>query len=728
MIHHFPLFTAAHTLARQDFRNFLDPFSQVVKEKILTAAEVYFLEHVEQIEDLPDTIPKHAALREAFVASASTGEPTGQDHCLLFAFVTHDQQAVIALVAGLNPLFVRKAGRDWLQETGHALQREFLVVKQAGVDLQTGLLNGAHLNTLFDTWPEGEHVGLLLVEIYPRVRTAMEDMQHVRRSAATLKSFLGEHTPLYHIGQSVFAYPCRNCDEDSAARFGPLLVSFLKQEHFKRVHVGYSQGKINTCQPDQDEESPTTNGRQILDQAWLALQTACKRGPFSFCTYHSLQSSQRHPLYASDRDIQGRIRPHWQRMERFALVQLHPEKPITDLYQRISLNIAGGSKIRGRDNDVFLLLPFSHPQQILTQTRDIIESITRQEKDEGGIAAGIALFPFHDFKKSETLQNCRKALLHGELEGQSAITLFDALSLNVSGDIFYGEGDIPRAIREYRRGLRINPHDVNLLNSLGVGYAMMNRHREAVDCFQKALAIEKDHFISWYNLGLERKQQGDHAGAVDAFEHALGCATDDEQDTGSARRELPLQLGKLYSQTGRYQDAIAVLIPWYQAESGNPGSGRALRHLGESFHGIGRDREAMSWLQRAIRFDEFDAEALSLLGEIYLDNHEGDQIALKLCEKSIELNQTQPLFYLRLACAQIQCGHPAAAKESLRLCLNDKKTKGAAAFQMGLLYRKQGQKARAGHWFARALKDEPATTRWHALAREHLSAISLQPR
>jgi len=630
---------------------------------------------------------------------------------------------MIALVTGLDPLFVKKVGHDWLKETRDSLQQEFLIIKQAGVDLQTGLLNSAHLNTLFDTCPEGERIGLVLVEIYPRVRTAMEDMRHVRRSAAILKSFTGEHVPLYHIGQSVFAFPYRNCHNDSAAKFGPRLVSFLKREQFKRVHVGYSQGKIDKTIRHNGQNGPGTSGRQILDEAWLALQTACRRGPFSFCNYHSLRNIQRHPLYASNRDILARLQPHWQQLEQFSLIQLHPSTPAATPNGAILLNLAGSRKIRGRDADIYFLLPTTEPQTVLPLVQKEIQSCIRDNDIQGTIAAGIALFPFGNFKKSETVLNCRKALLHGELLGQGMITLFDALSLNVSGDIFYGEGDIPRAIKEYKQGLLINPHDVNLLNSLGVSYAMMNRHRAAVDCFLQALTVNGNDFMAWYNLGLERKLQGDIISAVESFEHALQCHGEEEQDTANARKELPLQLGKLYCQTGRYQEALDILLPWHGAEDDNPGAGRALRYLGESFHGVGRAREAMSWLQRAIRFDEFDADALSLLGAIYLENNEGDQIALKLCEKSVELNQTSPLFYLRLAKAQIQCGHLEAARENLRPCLRDKTIVTEAKLQMGLTYWKQGQKTRARHWFAKILDHEKVETKWHTLAKNYIVQI-----
>jgi len=684
------------------------------------AGDIYFLEEAEQLKGLIDNGANLSVFKDIFSTTAQTHIPVGHDHCLFFPFSILDQQVMVAIVTGLDPLFVKKAGRDWLMETRNALQQEFLILKQAGVDLQTGLLNGAHLNTLFDTCPEGEHIGLVLVELYPRVRTAMEDMRHVRRSAAILKSFIGEDIPLYHIGQSVFAFPCRNCNNDSAAKLGPRLVAFLKREQFKRVHVGYSQGKIKQTIPDNGQSDPGISGRQILDEAWLALQTACRRGPFSFCNYHSPDNIQTHFLYASNRDIVTRLQPHWQQLEHFALIQLQPSTPIANLHDKILLNCTGCKKIKGRDANIYLLLPTTDSQKILSLVQKEIRSFIRDNDIQGTIAAGIALFPFGNFKKSETVQNCRKALLHGELLGPGMITLFDALSLNVSGDIFYGEGDIPRAIKEYKRGLLINPHDVNLLNSLGVGYAMLNRHNLATDCFLKALTIKKDDFMSWYNLGLERKLQGDITGAVESFEHALQCHSEEEQDTAITRKELPLQLGKLYCQTGRYQETLDILLPWHGAEGGNPGAGRALRYLGESYHGVGRDREAMSWLQRAIRFDEFDADALSLLGAIYLENNEGDQIALKLCEKSVELNQASALFYLRLAKTQIQCGFLEAARNSLRPCLRDKKIADEAKFQMGLTYWRQGQKTRARHWFTKIIDHEKTETRWHTLAKNYI--------
>jgi tetratricopeptide (TPR) repeat protein len=722
MIHPFPLFTAVHSLSRQDFSNFSLPFAKAIKEKIATATDVSFLDDAKQLAELSVDESTRSFLNDFFAGTIQTYTPAAFNDSLLLPFSVHDEQFVVALVSGIDPLLAKKVGHDWLQEIRDTLQREFLTIKQAGIDPQTGLLGSTHLHTLFDTLIEKvkkENVGLALIEIYPQVRTAMEAMQHLRRAASALRSFVGEHAPLYHLGQSVFAFACPDCNEDSATRFGPLLVSFLKREHFNRVHIGYSQGKI-----DRDRQGET---RKILDEAWLALQVACKRGPFSFCTHQSLQHSQRHALYATDRAALNRLQPHWQQLDQFALIQLLPETTTDTILELITLPLAGSKKIKGKENDAYVLLPIADPRKVLSLVRKMIQSITTDSrKIKGTVAAGIALFPCSDFKKSEMVLNCRKALLHGDLLGKGQLTVFDALSLNVSGDIFYGVGDIPRAVKEYRRGLLLQPQDVNLLNSLGVCYAMMNRHRIANDCFLKALAIQNDDFMSWYNLGLGREAQGNISGAVESFEHAYKChkcPPGDEQESTNVRAELPFQLGKLYCQTGRYQEAFDILFPWHTTQASASGAGRALRYLGESLHGVGRTQEAMSWLQRAIRFDEFDADALSLLGEIYLDQNEGDLIALKLCEKSVELNPTPVRFHLHLARAQIQCGFLEAARESLRCCLSDQGAKGAAWFQMGLLCQKQGQILRARHWFTKTLHHEGSGATWHQQASKHLSDI-----
>jgi len=57
------------------------------------------------------------------------------------------------------------------------------------------------------------------------------------------------------------------------------------------------------------------------------------------------------------------------------------------------------------------------------------------------------------------------------------------------------------AIKEYKRGLQIDPDNINLLNSLGVIYAQINRYHQAIPLFEKVLGIDSEDFMALFNLG-----------------------------------------------------------------------------------------------------------------------------------------------------------------------------------------------------------------------------------
>ena len=56
----------------------------------------------------------------------------------------------------------------------------------------------------------------------------------------------------------------------------------------------------------------------------------------------------------------------------------------------------------------------------------------------------------------QTLQNACKALDHGAFFGPDACVVFDAISLNISGDRFYQSGDLNAAIDEYHFALTLD--------------------------------------------------------------------------------------------------------------------------------------------------------------------------------------------------------------------------------------------------------------------------------
>jgi tetratricopeptide (TPR) repeat protein len=249
-----------------------------------------------------------------------------------------------------------------------------------------------------------------------------------------------------------------------------------------------------------------------------------------------------------------------------------------------------------------------------------------------------------------------------------------------------------------------------------VTYAMLDRHSVARDTFKKALAIEPDNFMALYNLGLGEVRRGDLHGSLKYFERALEVYCED--DGLEIRKDLQLQLAKLYCRLGTFDRAYPLLLEWHDAATGWQQSGPALRYLGEACYSLGRKKEAKIWLQKALRFNELDPEALSLLGLVYMEEGEGHQIALALCDKGVELDPDNVASRLRLAKVQIACGLLVEARRNLMKCRGDKRILPEIQVCLGQLWLKLGRKRRADRWFAKVLQSHDHSPELAGTARD----------
>ena len=76
----------------------------------------------------------------------------------------------------------------------------------------------------------------------------------------------------------------------------------------------------------------------------------------------------------------------------------------------------------------------------------IIKTLVKEKGSGFSLSAGISEYPFKRYAKTEIVRNCQKAILHAEFFGYGSVVVFDAVSLNISGDIYYGEGDLAGAV------------------------------------------------------------------------------------------------------------------------------------------------------------------------------------------------------------------------------------------------------------------------------------------
>ncbi len=240
--------------------------------------------------------------------------------------------------------------------------------------------------------------------------------------------------------------------------------------------------------------------------------------------------------------------------------------------------------------------------------------------------AGIALYPTLGDPRPRTFDNARLALDHAAFFGPGGLALFDATTLNISGDRHFEAGDLEGARREYERALALEAGHVNVLNSLGVCLAMRGDFEAAIERFSAAVRLDRTEYMAVYNLGLVHALNGRLETALGFFLRAASLRGD--------VYEIRLELGKTYLALDQPEAARIHLEEGARHE----GRGAAVfRLLGECHERRGDARRAVSAYQKAVQINPADAQSLSRLGGLYAATGENEEIALLFCRESVRL-------------------------------------------------------------------------------------------
>lgn len=705
----FPLASGNQGLVEKDFQRFSKAFTDILLEKMVTAEHLDFIVGEKQLTDRFSDESCIKDLVVTFQQVVEDGYRVGKvENFLFLPFVLSDQSVIAALFSGLDPLFMRRVTEDWLFDVRREAKRSFLLLKQARIDDLTGLFNLSNLYSLLDTFSAARNIQLLVVEIPGKSMTFQAASRHLHRCVEILRAFVPEGAILHHLGNSIFAIVSDH--QRGNTRLAASLVAYLKREGVKKVHIG------TTCSTTGNTEGK--KGRNFLDEAWTALQAAKKRGPYGFCDFDLLAHPEAHPLVRPHKGLLRKLRRLWRQSERFFLVHFRSDKKQFSIVSDMRALVDRGECIPV-DNDLLVYLDGESDVQVLEWTEKVLKNYSKL-KNGCTASAGICGFPHADFKKAEIPFNCLKALEHASFYGDGSAVLFDAVSLNISGDIFFGDGDLVQAVKEYKKGLLCDADNINLYNSLGVAYALMNKHKQAEECFKKGLELDADNFMALYNLGLGELEVGGKEKAITFFRQALDCRVDESLDP-SVREDLSLQIGVLSSETGDYQTGLDFLLPLYESFSGSAGADRIVYHIGLCYYGLGSASEAMVWLQKALRVNEFDHRAMNLLGKVYFENGEGAEIALSLCRKSVELCPDLPGYRIILARIQIHCGFFHEAMDVLRPCLKDKHYQVETRLLLAGCCFEIGHEKRALNWFNKVAEQEGKQFEEYAVLSRNLS-------
>ena len=253
------------------------------------------------------------------------------------------------------------------------------------------------------------------------------------------------------------------------------------------------------------------------------------------------------------------------------------------------------------------------------------------------VTIGVACHPTLDFPPRDVLENARKAAEHAAFFGPGSRVVFDAVSLNISGDKYYEHGDIPTAIREFQLALRMDPQNGNVHNSLGVCYGELGDHERALEAFGSALSVDGGDYMAVYNTGLICELKGDREKALEHFLKA--CALHGDVF------EILLQTGKLQLEMGDPRAARPLLE---RAARLRPRSGNSQRLLGDCYVQLQAPEKAIDAYKKAVKANPADSAALSALGGLFDEKGENPDIALVFCRESVRISPDNPLFRRRL--------------------------------------------------------------------------------
>lgn len=253
------------------------------------------------------------------------------------------------------------------------------------------------------------------------------------------------------------------------------------------------------------------------------------------------------------------------------------------------------------------------------------------------VTIGIAFYPTLDYAKEQILDNARKALEHAKFFGPDSLVCFDAVSLNISGDRLYDNGEIQQAIAEYQTALRLDPSNANLHNSLGVCYGVSADYTGALKHFTTAAELDPEEALAHYNAGLVHLMTGERPKALAALLEA-------------DRRphkifEVALQLGKFFLEDRAPEKSRSYLE---DAAARQPESSVAHALMGDCYAALGMADQAVSAYKKSLRLNANEAVSLSGLGWLYTTMDKNADIAKLFCRHSTEIAPQNGLFRHRL--------------------------------------------------------------------------------
>ena len=274
------------------------------------------------------------------------------------------------------------------------------------------------------------------------------------------------------------------------------------------------------------------------------------------------------------------------------------------------------------------------------QAMEMCLELTRQSlaKFDLNLNIGLACYPFLNFSPSHLPLNCRKALDHALFLKPPRIACFDSVSLNISADRFFAQGDIYQAMEEYKLSLAADEKNNLARNSLGICYARLGHLDMAKQFFQEIIEQEPDNLMARYNYACACLKLNEVSEAQKSFHQCL--------ELSHGHCFSLFRLGQIEENKGNLEKAWQY---YHDARQTKEGEKLAPRHLARVAYKRGEQEKAREYLHQALVYNPKDAYALNLLARIYLESGDDPEVAETLARQSVSLKPDNGAFWEVLA-------------------------------------------------------------------------------
>tara|TARA_B110000977_G_scaffold100673_1_gene132115 strand:+ start:1 stop:1656 length:1656 start_codon:yes stop_codon:yes gene_type:complete len=176
------------------------------------------------------------------------------------------------------------------------------------------------------------------------------------------------------------------------------------------------------------------------------------------------------------------------------------------------------------------------------------------------------------------------------------------------GNALQDQGKLEEAIEAYNKSIAIKPDNAEAYYSMGNTLRQQGKLEEAIEAYNKALAIKPDYVEAHNNMGATLKDQGKLEEAIEAYNKALAIKSDYAEvyyNMGLALQEQ----GKLEEAIEAYNKAVAIKLDYAEAYN----------NMGNALTGQGHQEKAIEAYNKALAIKPDYAEAYNNMGNALTD-------------------------------------------------------------------------------------------------------------